>query len=85
MKKITIDCAGLTSAEALHALLARELAFPDWYGSNLDALYDCMNAICEATELTLMHFGELPPFSGGFRWVLQDAENENDCLIVNFQ
>lgn len=33
------DCA---DKEAVMATLARALAFPDWFGGNLDALYDAL-------------------------------------------
>ncbi len=82
MKTITLDCAGLENAQALHEALAEALQFPEWYGKNLDALYDCLAAIHEETQLTVLR---LPAFASGFRVVLQDAENDNDCLIVTFE
>ena len=85
MKKYSVDCSGIDTSRALHEAIAREMGFPDWYGHNLDALHDMLTAISEDTELTLAHFSTLPPFSGGFRWVLNDAEEENAHLYVNLR
>ena len=71
MKQLTLDCRDGMSA--LHDQLARELNFPQWYGRNLDALYDCMTVLSEPAELTLL-WPELLP---GLVQVLGDAAEEN--------
>ena len=38
-----IDFSGICDAKSIHQTLARTLNFPDWYGHNLDALYDCLS------------------------------------------
>jgi len=53
MKVVTLDGTTAPTKEALHQHLARELAFPDWYGGNLDALFDCLTAVSEEVTLTL--------------------------------
>jgi len=40
--KVIIDGKHIKSEEDFHSVLARELDFPDFYGQNLDALWDCM-------------------------------------------
>lgn len=42
MEEIIIDCSSIRSKEDLHNLFRENLCFPDWYGNNLDALYDCL-------------------------------------------
>lgn len=37
-----LDCGRMTSREDAHAYIAETLAFPAYYGNNLDALYDCL-------------------------------------------
>lgn len=82
MKKVIIDCASIADKAALHCALAQALEFPDYYGNNLDALYDCLTDIREETFLTLQNFGAMGSFRGGFRAVLEEAEQENFHLIV---
>ena len=59
MKKIVIDGAAISSMMELHALLKAELSFPEWYGNNLDALYDCLTDLHEEASLTLLRPEEL--------------------------
>ena len=43
MRGIVFDTAGVENMEGLHEALARLLHFPEHYGGNLDALYDCLS------------------------------------------
>ena len=83
MKEITIDCTTVASMAEIHEILARELDFPEWYGKNLDALHDCLTAICQETKLTFLHFPALPFRSAGLLNVLRDSESENDKLEIS--
>ena len=40
MNLVILDGEKITSKEQLHRHLARSLDLPEWYGKNLDALYD---------------------------------------------
>lgn len=42
MEERIIDCSMVRTKEDLHKLFRETLCFPDWYGSNLDALHDCL-------------------------------------------
>lgn len=42
MKQVTIDFTRCKSLLDLHNELAQKLDFPDFYGQNLDALWDCL-------------------------------------------
>lgn len=82
MKNVIIDCAGIETSRQLHAAFAEALGFPGWYGSNLDALHDCLTSLPEETEIALANFASLPALCNGFRRVLLDAEEENPYLKV---
>jgi ribonuclease inhibitor len=82
MKHITIDCTLIPDKAALHQALAQALNFPDYYGNNLDALYDCLTDIREDITLTLQSFHTMGIFRGSFQAVLEEAEQENPHLIV---
>ena len=83
MKHITIDCSQFENKDQLHEAFASALNFPAHYGKNLDALHDCLTAITEPTKLSLPGMRDLGAFARGFVLVLEDAESENDCLIVD--
>jgi ribonuclease inhibitor len=81
----TIDCAGISSKEELHAILAETLHFPAHYGGNLDALHDCLGEISQKTHLILLNWDHAAAFARGFRFVFNDAEDENPNLFITIQ
>lgn len=43
MKKIRIDLNNFEDKRELHLYLKEQCKFPEFYGCNLDALYDCLS------------------------------------------
>lgn len=86
MKTVTIDCANITTAEAFHNALAEALDFPEYYGKNLDALFDCLTEINQELELVLLNWHKLEynlkDYSGKALYVFHCACEENDDLTV---
>lgn len=75
MKEIILDCNGIETPAQLHRALSGALAFPAWYGNNLDALFDCL---CEVeASLTLQGWETLGAWKEGFRLTFLDAAREN--------
>ena len=78
---VIMDGTSIHNWEELHELLARDLAFPAWYGGNLDALFDCLTDLREDTEIVLCHTEALEqhlgPYAACLRRVLRDAAEEN--------
>lgn len=86
--KIVIDGRTIDSRESLHSYIAETLEFPEWYGNNLDALYDCLSDINEETEIELINRDEFDSTFGkyarAFERVMRDVsmENENIKFII---
>lgn len=51
MRKIVLDFCGLKTRKEIHEYLADKMEFPEYYGRNLDALYDCLTDISEPTAI----------------------------------
>ena len=79
-----IDGAVILTRSDLHDALSRQLLLPDWYGGNLDALFDCLTELDRETELQLIHTEDLRAHLGGYadslQRVLRDACEENPLL-----
>ena len=86
--RFVLNVSACKSAEELHRALADGLHFPAWYGSNLDALHDCLTDLTEPTELVVCGESALDALldrrAAAFRRVLRDSAEENPNLIVRF-
>ena len=51
MKVFIIDAKRLAEKTAAHEYLKSLFDFPDYYGKNLDALYDCLSDLVGATVI----------------------------------
>lgn len=51
VKTVILDCEKLLQKEQAHIYLAEILGFPDYYGKNLDALFDCLTEMGECNIL----------------------------------
>ncbi|MBO4390643.1 MAG: barstar family protein [Lachnospiraceae bacterium] len=83
MKKKIIDLRGIKEKAELHELLKKKMRFPDYYGRNMDALYDLMTEPRFGAELTLLVDGSTDQKL--FQLLLdtlKDAEENNPQLTV---
>lgn len=85
----TMEGGNIRTREELHDALIRALNLPTWYGRNLDALYDCLTALKQDTELRLLHPARLEEALGGYARsllsVLRDAAAENPNFRVTLE
>ncbi len=86
MEIVTIDCSEIDTADGFHDALAQALSFPDYYGKNLDALYDCLTDDFTDRELILNNWHsleyKLKDYSGKALYVFHQACLENRHLTV---
>lgn len=84
MRRIELDGARLTRREQAMDYLGERLELPEWWGRNLDALYDCLTELGEPRLLVLAGrevMGE-SPFGRVLLRVLADAAEDNPYLRV---
>ena len=89
MRKIILDIEKMRSLPMLNKYLHTALALPEYYGANLDALYDCLTEIAESTELVVpkkvADEAYLGWYGQQFLQMLEDAAAENEALRVTLQ
>ena len=81
--------AQITSKEQLHQLFAERFSFPDYYGANLDALWDCLTDLSVPVELILVDKNalceNLPDYGSRFLRLLEDLSRENPDFCVRYK
>lgn len=61
MNAIELDFAGIKSLWELHEYLKEAFCLPDYYGHNMDALWDCLHcSFDEPTTIILNDLSEIP-------------------------
>ena len=88
MKDIYFDCSKITDKASFHDEISSALSFPDYYGKNLDALYDCLTELSDQ-HLVLEHFSALEntlgDYASSIKQVFQEAENDCLSLCITFR
>ena len=89
MRKINLDIEKMRSLPMLHKYLHTALALPEYYGANLDALFDCLTELAEPTELVVpsqvADEAYLGWYGQQFLQMLQDAAEENTALKITLR
>lgn len=81
---ITLDAAMLRERIPAHDYLKEVLALPDYYGRNLDALYDCLTELDE-TEIQFVNLDAAgDSYFSRVLSVFQEAREENPRLHLSF-
>lgn len=85
--KITLNLNGCENAAQIHAYLQSALAFPDYYGKNLDALYDVLSTWDRSARFVLKlpaaPAGDLAAYLPRLVRVFRDAAGENRRISVS--
>lgn len=84
MRVCILDGTQIKDSAQLHDRLAQSLELPQWYGRNLDALYDCLTSLPEETEIQILHkdalYENLAGYASVLERVLQEAAHANPRL-----
>ena len=83
MKQITLDGNLLADITQVHDYLKEMLEFPEYYGINLDALYDCLTDLMDV-EITITAPEEDGAIFQKVLRVFKAADRENEGLKVIF-
>ena len=83
MKQITLDGNILSDASLVHDYLKELLQFPEYYGKNLDALYDCLTDL-ENVEITITAPAEDGAIFQKILRVFKAADRANDSIKIYF-
>lgn len=86
METIRLDGAQLQNRKEAMELLGQALAFPKWWGRNLDALYDCLTDLGRPVrlEISRREAMEASAFGRLLLQVLEDAAAEQFGLELSF-
>ncbi len=84
MTMVQLDGKKMNSIEQAHKYISEKLQFPDYYGENLDALWDMLGEIFEPTVIELINAKDLKKNLGqdaeSLIDVFLDAEEENENI-----
>lgn len=81
--KIYLDIRRLNERTEAHEYLKGQLRFPEYYGKNLDALFDCLTEIGE-TDIYFEHRDFAEGYFELIYQVFKTASDENPDLRIHF-
>ena len=84
MKSVILDAKMIVEKEKMHEYFAKKFDLPEYYGKNLDALFDCL---CEINKPTLIKLKNESALDSGTKESLtqlfRDVCSEN--ALVKFE
>ena len=84
IKRIHLDARRMKDRQAVYDYFSEVFDFPEYFGKNLDALYDCLSEVSEPTEIeiTQNNYAQITHDAFARRvWrVIQQACKENPYL-----
>jgi ribonuclease inhibitor len=87
MKEIRLNGAKMVDKAATHAYLKRKLSLPDYYGENLDALWDCLSTDASPKKITVdkpaLIIENLGEYGESLLKLFREIAAENGCIEVN--
>ena len=81
MNNITLKLDKFSQKEELHSYLKKKMKFPDYYGENLDALFDCLTDISTDTAVDIKYDAD-NELQRAVLAVFSDAVSQNTHLAI---
>lgn len=89
MRVIQLDGRDMTDRESIHHYLQEKLGIVEYYGHNLDALYDILSTWDEDLTIQLSHsedvLSHLDRYGETLLNTLQEASLENESLTIEIK
>ena len=86
MNIVVLDGRKMTDREAAHLYLQKKLNLPDYYGKNLDALYDCLTETGKPVQIIVSYVAEMQDnlrrYADSLLNTLEAAEEKNPNISV---
>lgn len=87
MKIILLNGKRMTNKKRTHLYIKRKLGFPDYYGNNLDALWDLLTTMSEPISIIIFNERYITEFLGEYGYslisVFQEAAKANERIDFN--
>lgn len=77
---VILDARKLGTKGSAHPYLKKVFRFPDYYGNNLDALYDCLSEL-PPIHVSLIHSREAGDYFSKILSVFEELSNVEICYI----
>jgi len=89
MKEIRLNGAKMVNKAAAHAYLKRKLTLPEYYGNNLDALWDCLSTDFSAKKIIIQKpavlIENLGSYGEAIITLFREAAEKNKCIQVEVE
>jgi ribonuclease inhibitor len=89
MKEIRLNGEKMLDKASTHAYLKEKLALPNYYGENLDALWDCLTGDLSLKKITIYKpeaiIEHLGSYGESIINLFEQAAEENENIKVNIE
>ena len=83
-EKVFIDGASVTTKNAMYHEIKVKLDFPDFFGDNLDALWDCLTGFIGYVDITWINYSKSNPLEGYTKQVVSIFEEAAEEGYIKF-